>query len=505
MGSCSTKEPERIDSRNMKRMLIRKDSMRCIPFSRQDLISRGRLDFEKQYEIEDKIELKYQREGFHVVRHKGSGLIRLAKFIDPKNLTSKERDKIWAEFELFRTLDFPLLLGLLESYDSPKSIVLVFEFSDGVDLLEHFAKKQHFNEHQVAEIIRQIFLCLAFLASKNVVHGGLNFSSITVENDWIKFCSFQNAFDLVKNSSGVFKPESIDSEPSDIFVAPEVKDSGVSFSSDVYSVGIMMYICFEGTVPFEPDFDPSLRTPKFFQNLIDKLKVSQNCKDLLNGLLCEPDKRITAKDALAHPWLKSIESGIALKKSLIYENFRLYQIKTPIQEAIFLFIVINFAKEVESRTFTNLFFQLDKDKDGEISFDELMYELSNIKNKELIEMILSSIDRAGTKRIKFTNFLAAMISKSNLLKDEVIFNAFRLMDYNNTGRVGVDQLKTIFSGKDLSKNDWIELIKLVDSNGDGEVCLKDRFYRIQQYVEKSHSTRVIQIKFLCSLILLFWK
>jgi calcium-dependent protein kinase len=73
-------------------------------------------------------------------------------------------------------------------------------------------------------------------------------------------------------------------------------------------------------------------------------------------------------------------------------------------------------------------------------------------------------------------FIAATMDKSLYLKEEKLYQAFKMLDLDKSGKISKDELKSVL-GKELNiknKDDsyWDSMIKEVDKNGDGEVNLK---------------------------------
>uniref|UniRef100_A0A9L0S885 Centrin 1 n=1 Tax=Equus caballus TaxID=9796 RepID=A0A9L0S885_HORSE len=101
--------------------------------------------------------------------------------------------------------------------------------------------------------------------------------------------------------------------------------------------------------------------------------------------------------------------------------------------------------------------------------------------KELKKMI-SEVDKEGTGKISFNDFLAVMTQKM-AEKDtkEEILKAFRLFDDDETGKISFKNLKRVANelGENLTDEELQEMIDEADRDGDGEVN-QEEFLRIMK-------------------------
>ena len=99
---------------------------------------------------------------------------------------------------------------------------------------------------------------------------------------------------------------------SSYYIAPEVIRGKYDEACDLWSVGVIMYIMLTGTPPFNGDEDEEILQAvsigKYDTTLPQYQALSDNAKDLLTKLLkFDPSERITAAEALSHPWFTCSE------------------------------------------------------------------------------------------------------------------------------------------------------------------------------------------------------
>ncbi|XP_005372738.1 PREDICTED: centrin-1 [Chinchilla lanigera] len=127
----------------------------------------------------------------------------------------------------------------------------------------------------------------------------------------------------------------------------------------------------------------------------------------------------------------------------------------------------------------------DADGSGTIDVKELkvaMRALGFEPRKEEIKKMVAEVDKEGTGKISFNDFLAVMTQKM-AEKDtkEEILKAFRLFDDDETGKISFKNLKRVAGelGENLTDEELQEMIDEADRDGDGEVS-EEEFLRVMK-------------------------
>ncbi|KAL4648861.1 centrin-2 [Arapaima gigas] len=127
----------------------------------------------------------------------------------------------------------------------------------------------------------------------------------------------------------------------------------------------------------------------------------------------------------------------------------------------------------------------DTDGSGYIDVKELkvaMRALGFEPKKEEIKRMISEVDKEGTGKIDFSDFLTVMTQKmAEKDSKEEILKAFRLFDDDETGKISFRNLKRVAKelGENLTDEELQEMIDEADRDGDGEVSQQE-FLRIMK-------------------------
>lgn len=95
------------------------------------------------------------------------------------------------------------------------------------------------------------------------------------------------------------------------YISPEVLSGNYDSLCDLWSAGCILYILLVGYPPFyhEDEFEilKMVQRGSFDFEGEEWQTISKEAKDLIKKLITRPEKRLTAQEALEHPWFKKFE------------------------------------------------------------------------------------------------------------------------------------------------------------------------------------------------------
>lgn len=245
------------------------------------------------------------------------------KVVENESLADEENlEALETEIDILRQLEHPHIVSLKEVVVTRSDTFIVMELLSGGELFNRIVEQGRFNEEAAAALFAQILLSMEYLHSLNIVHRDVkpeNILYVKEGSSEIKLIDFGYA--------GVWEPTKqltgLCGTPD--YVAPEVltwyddEEHGTPYgmSSDLWSLGVLLYVILSGCSPFSADDEDAIlqlvKLGKYEFHESEWADVSGNAKDLIRKLLVvEPSERLTMEGLLTHPWLqKAVLEGRA--------------------------------------------------------------------------------------------------------------------------------------------------------------------------------------------------
>uniref|UniRef100_A0ABD2XCI7 Protein kinase domain-containing protein n=1 Tax=Trichogramma kaykai TaxID=54128 RepID=A0ABD2XCI7_9HYME len=203
------------------------------------------------------------------------------------------------------------LVTLHQVFETPTEMVLVLELAAGGELQMVLDRDEIPEEHQVAKLLRQILDGVAFLHSLNVAHLDIKPQNLVLTGEFpdcdVKLCDFGISRYI---SQGADIREILGTPD---YTAPEVLNyEPISLATDMWSVGVLLYVLLTGCSPFGGDTkqETFCNISRCKLDFPDDLfeEVSEEAQDLIRRLIVKnPSARLTALECLEHTWFSKFE------------------------------------------------------------------------------------------------------------------------------------------------------------------------------------------------------
>lgn len=249
----------------------------------------------------------------------------MAKFVKVKGT---DQVLVKKEISILNIARHRNILYLHESFESMEELVMIFEFISGLDIFERINTSAfELNEREIVSYVRQVCEALEFLHSHNIGHFDIRPENIiyqTRRSSIIKIIEFGQARQLKPgdNFRLLFTaPE---------YYAPEVHQHDVvSTATDMWSLGTLVYVLLSGINPFLAETNQQM-----IENIMNAeytfdeeafKEISLEAMDFVDRLLVKERKsRMTASEALQHPWLKQKIERVSTKVIRTLKHRRYY-------------------------------------------------------------------------------------------------------------------------------------------------------------------------------------
>lgn len=202
------------------------------------------------------------------------------------------------------------IVKFFDVVETKSHLCILMEWIPGGELFQYVTVRGKLSECETKIIMKQLLLVVDFLHAHGVVHRDLKLENVIVDSRFHDPVSIKLIdFGLART----FKSNQLLSTRcgSEEYAAPEIirGDLYDGRKSDVWSLGIIMYACLFGALPFNPESNrPKALYEKICRTFykIPNNIASPEAVDLIRRILiANPEERPTIQDILSSEWILS--------------------------------------------------------------------------------------------------------------------------------------------------------------------------------------------------------
>jgi len=393
-------------------------------------------------------------------------------------------------------------------------LVIITELVQGGELFDEIIALGHYSEKNASSLIKKLCEALHVMHENGIIHRDIKPENVllrskTAESEpvladfGLALCTDENE-KKTKNFVGTHA-----------YLSPEViREHAYGPFSDVWAIGVLMFILLGGYMPFNDGDDETKVT---LLNNIKALNFSLNCeewanmsaesKDLISKIfVADPKQRITIPQILMHPWITHAALDLHLQHSVskIKAFNARRKIRATIETIIFSARIFGKAREAasipsskEEELAVSLGkSQLDKIRDAfakvssvhgghnektvsAVGFSHMCKELGIISDENITEKLFATFDVDQSGDVDYRELMSGILSlKKDFSKSvDLVFSIF---DVDNDGYISRDeliQLLMVTTSDTESKSSLLKrlnaLFERIDINHDGKISKEE--------------------------------
>ncbi|KAF1318174.1 Serine/threonine protein kinase, partial [Globisporangium splendens] len=220
-------------------------------------------------------------------------------------ISSEEKQSVIREQIIHKSLNHPHIIKLIDVFEDEGAHYFILERADNGSL-STIISYSGLPESRCREVFKQLLSALEYLHRNNIVHHDIKPHNVLLhKGSSIKLCDFGASRAFNKNETslpfaGVFGTPG--------YIAPELLMGDATYGPaiDMFSAGVLLFEMVFGYAPYYPPSSCTYAPLEFPRNCTASLQVRHLLSKLLQR---DPAQRLTASQALGHPWITLGASG----------------------------------------------------------------------------------------------------------------------------------------------------------------------------------------------------
>ncbi|XP_044594427.1 calcium/calmodulin-dependent protein kinase type II alpha chain isoform X22 [Cotesia glomerata] len=441
--------------------------------------------FSDNYDLKEEL----GKGAFSVVRRcvqKSTGLEFAAKVINTKKLSQRDFQKLEREARICRKLQHPNIVRLHESIQEEHCHYLVFDLVTGGELFEDIVAREFYSEADASHCIQQILESVHHCHHNGIVHRDLKPENLLLASKAkgaaVKLADFGLAIELQGDAQAWY---GFAGTPG--YLSPEVlKKEPYGKPVDIWACGVILYILLVGYPPFWDEDQHRLygqiKAGAYDYPSPEWDTVTPEARNLINQMLTvNPSRRITASDALRHPWICQRERvASVVHRQETVDCLKKFNARRKLKGAILTTMIAtrNFSSKYDAQARSIITKKGDGSQVKESTDSSTTIEDDDVKarRQEIIKMTEQLIESINTG--DFEGYTKICDPHLTAFEPEALGNLVEGMDFH----------KFYFDNAVLGKNSSCKAVNTTILNphvhllGEDAACIA--YVRLTQFVDK---------------------
>jgi len=230
----------------------------------------------------------------YLVKYKPTQEVMAMKIMDKRKINTEEIKKLVEnEIKIHSQIKNPNIVEFYGHFEDELNIYLLLEYCPGVDLYSIEKKLGKLSATEIKKYLIPVVEALIYLKSKNIIHRDIKPENILVCSNNIKLADF-GAATYLKPGEKLYDPRGTPD-----YISPEiVTGNGYDYSTDIWSLGALIYDLAVGNPPFD-DITRKLTYRKI-------VNIDYTIPGWVNPKISDLIKDILVKDPVKRPSLEFI-------------------------------------------------------------------------------------------------------------------------------------------------------------------------------------------------------
>jgi len=431
--------------------------------------------------------------------HRSLGVKRAVKVIHKSRLSVSP---VVAEDEVrvLKSLDHPHVIRIYEAFERHDTLHVVMDWAEG-GTLASVLSTQRANDRKVTEAwactaAQQMCAALEYIHFKGVVHCDLKPENAMLlravepmrnEAPHLVLVDFGLAEIVEARQNG--GPLMI--RGTAVYLSPEGFEGHLTEKSDLWALGVVIFEMLLGRRPFQAD-NMAVLWLKVAQHEAPLDEMSESAAEVVQGLLNkDPIARLTAQECRTLAWFANPELQLE-PPDLSSRRVKIDALGSAnCFHQIAMFAVATGLSMKDMHGVFQVFQSIDKDKSGNLDFEEFSLALEKLNITEDPQRLMSILDMDQNGRISYTEFLAAVLSTSSeTVPESLIQEAFDVFDVDGDGQISLSELRVMLSGEGplvevLPNGQTVDEVMQDIAGGKQSISFPD----FQQYISQASAQR----------------